>query len=136
MCNTQRSVDTTDQMSWRCILIIFGIEPLPISTASCTHQLLSFRNLQGYLSQYINWDRGWTTRVRFPATVKNVFLLPATEPRQALGPTQTLIQWALGVLSLDIKRKVREADHLHLVSMLRIRGPMPPLSHMSSWRGN
>jgi len=31
--------------------------------------------------------------------------------RTALGPSQPPVQWVLGVLSLGVKRPVREADH-------------------------
>jgi hypothetical protein len=43
------------------------------------------------------------------------------------------IQWAPGVLSARVKRKL--TTHLHLVSSLRTRGAIPPLLNMSSWGG-
>jgi hypothetical protein len=39
-----------------------------------------------------------------------IFLF-TTGSRTALGPTQPLIQWVLGVLSLGVKQPGREADH-------------------------
>jgi hypothetical protein len=36
----------------------------------------------------------------------------STVSRPALGPIQPPIQWVLGALSLGVKRKGREADHL------------------------
>jgi hypothetical protein len=44
-----------------------------------------------------------------PSRVKN--FLFSTSSRPALGPTQPLIQWVLGVLSLGVKRQGCEADH-------------------------
>jgi hypothetical protein len=39
-----------------------------------------------------------------------IFLL-VTASRTALGPTQPLMQWVPGALSLEVKRPGREADH-------------------------
>jgi hypothetical protein len=52
-------------------------------------------------------DRG--SRVRFPAGAGNFSL--HTMSRTALGPTQSPIQWVLGVLSLGVKQQGHEADH-------------------------
>jgi hypothetical protein len=52
-------------------------------------------------------DRG--SRVRFPAGLEIFFFTIAS--RTALGPTQPLIQWVPGSLSLAVKRPRREADH-------------------------
>jgi hypothetical protein len=49
------------------------------------------------------------SRVRFPAGL-GIFLF-TTASRTALGPTQSPIQWVPGVLSLEVKRTGREADH-------------------------
>jgi hypothetical protein len=38
-------------------------------------------------------------------------LVFTTASRMALGPTQPLIQWVPGALSLGVKRPGREADH-------------------------
>jgi hypothetical protein len=38
-----------------------------------------------------------------------------TVSRPALGPTQPPIQWIPAALSLEVKRREREADHSHLV---------------------
>jgi hypothetical protein len=51
-------------------------------------------------------DRG--SRVRFPAG-QGIFLF-TTASRTTLGPTQPSIQWALGALSLGVKRPGRVAD--------------------------
>jgi len=40
-----------------------------------------------------------------------------------LGPTQSYLQWVLGVQQLG-----READHSHLVSRIRMSEPIPPLT--------
>jgi hypothetical protein len=39
-----------------------------------------------------------------------IFLF-TTVSRKAVGPTQSLIQWVPGALSLGVKRPGREADH-------------------------
>jgi hypothetical protein len=41
-----------------------------------------------------------------------IFLF-TTASRQALGPTQSPVQWVPGALSLGVKRSAREADHSH-----------------------
>jgi hypothetical protein len=46
--------------------------------------------------------------VPVPAGTGNFFF---DVSRKALGPTQPLIQWVSGVLSLGVKRPGREADH-------------------------
>jgi hypothetical protein len=38
---------------------------------------------------------GWMTGVQFPTGVENFFLAPTS--RLALGPTQTPIEWVLGI---------------------------------------
>jgi hypothetical protein len=50
-------------------------------------------------------DRGFESQQRL-----RIFLF-TTVSRPALGPTQPLIQWVPGVLSLGVKRPVREAAH-------------------------
>jgi hypothetical protein len=54
--------------------------------------------------------------------------------RQALRPTQLLIQWVPGALPLGVKRRRREANHSS-PSNAKVKngGPMPPL-RMSPWR--
>jgi hypothetical protein len=47
--------------------------------------------------------------IRFPARV-GIFLLDTTS-RTALGPTQPLIQWEPGAVSLGVKRPGHEPDH-------------------------
>jgi hypothetical protein len=58
------------------------------------------------------WDLGWTIGVLGFDSWRGlgIFLFTAAS-RTALGPTQPLIQWVLGVLSLGIKWPGREADH-------------------------
>jgi hypothetical protein len=51
----------------------------------------------------------WGSRVQFPAGAGN--FLFTTASRTALGPTQPLIQWVRGALSLGVKWPVCEADH-------------------------
>ena len=40
-----------------------------------------------------------------------------------LGPTQSPLQWVLGV-----QQPVHEADHSHLVPRIRMSEPIPPLT--------
>jgi hypothetical protein len=57
-----------------------------------------------------------------------------TASRTALGPTQPPIQWVPGALSLGVKRRGRETDHLHLVPRKRMRGAIPPIpQHVMAW---
>jgi hypothetical protein len=50
-----------------------------------------------------------SSRFRFPAGAGNFSLHHGVQT--ALGPTQPLIQWVRGALSLGVKRPGREADH-------------------------
>lgn len=63
-----------------------------------------------------------------------VFFPP--EARPSLGPTQPLILWMHGAVSLAVMQPgcVLTTD-LHLVLRLRMHGAIPPVFHMSSWRG-
>jgi hypothetical protein len=61
--------------------------------------------LSGMVLGYGLDDRGFKSRQRL-----GIFLF-TTASRTALGPTQPLIQWVPGALSLGIKRSGREADH-------------------------
>jgi len=59
-----------------------------------------------------------------------------TASRMALGSNQPPIQWVPEALSLGAKRPGHEADHSsQLVPRSRMRGAIPPLHNMSSWRG-
>jgi hypothetical protein len=75
-------------------------------------------------------DRG--SRVRFPVGAGNLFTAVS---RTALGPTQPLIKWVPGALSLGLNRLGRETDHLHPVLRSRMRGAIPVLPNTSSWCG-
>jgi hypothetical protein len=58
--------------------------------------------------------------------------------RLTLGPTQPLVQWVPGVLSLRIKSQVCvcEADHSPPSSAeVKNGGVVLPLYYISSWRG-
>jgi len=69
---------------------------------------------------------------------KNMYSLFTAASRPDWGPIQSPNRSIPGgrVLSLVIKRPVREADHMHLMPRLRIREALPPLPHASSWRGS
>jgi hypothetical protein len=58
---------------------------------------------------YITGLRAGWSGVRVPVGATDFFLTPASRP--VLGPTQPPIQWVPGVLSLEVKRPGREADH-------------------------
>jgi hypothetical protein len=65
-----------------------------------------------------------------------IFLF-TTASRTVLGPTQPLIQWVPGALSLGVKRQGREADH-SLPSSAEVKECVELYLHspsMSSWRG-
>jgi hypothetical protein len=61
------------------------------------------------------------------------FNLSSTAFRPALGPTQPHIQWVPEVLSTDVKRPGREAEHsLPSSAQVKNGGATPPLPHMPS----
>jgi hypothetical protein len=80
-------------------------------TAQSLSLFANFELESGYFSQYRDYATGWTTEVRFPAgaTKENFSLRHAS--RSTLGPTEPVIQWVLGALSLDVEWAGREADH-------------------------
>jgi hypothetical protein len=53
----------------------------------------------------------------------------------ALGPTQLHFQWVLGIVSLGEKHSRFEAEHLSLLSRLKMNRAIPPFPRMPSWRG-
>jgi hypothetical protein len=56
--------------------------------------------------------------------------------RQALEPNQPPMQWVMEAVSLEVKRMGCEADHSPPPSAKVNNGvAIPPLPHMSSWRG-
>jgi hypothetical protein len=79
---------------------------------------------------------GWTIGVLvFDSRQGQEMLLFTIASRTALGPTQLLIQWVPGAVSLGVKRPDREADHsppssaeikecveLYLYSPIRLHG--------------
>jgi hypothetical protein len=65
---------------------------------------------------------------------KNIFLFIKSRPD--LEPTKLPIQWLPGVLSGEIKLSGPEADRSSPSSAeVKNVGVIPPLPHMSSWRG-
>jgi hypothetical protein len=62
-------------------------------------------------NRYNYWLRNGLSRGRSssPGRAKNFHFSTSSVP--ALGPTQSLIDWIPGTLSLGIKRPGREADH-------------------------
>jgi hypothetical protein len=53
-----------------------------------------------------------------------------------MAPTRPLIQFVLSVLSSELKRPGRETNHSPPSSgEVKNGGAVPPLRHMSSWRG-
>jgi hypothetical protein len=89
-------------------------------------------------SYVFRWAGGWIIGVLgFDSRRGLGILLFATASRTALGPTQPPIQWALGALSLGVKRPGCEADHSPPSSAeviewveLYLHSPNTP-----SWRG-
>jgi hypothetical protein len=69
-----------------------------------------------------------------PGGEANFLLSIASRP--VLGPTQTTIHWVLGAIYPGIKWPGPEADHSPPSSVeVKNGGAIPPLPHMSSWRG-
>jgi hypothetical protein len=79
---------------------------------SCSNnELLLETGEPGLRSWYTDWlwagrPRGWSSG---PGVGKNLHF--SVSSRQAPGPTQPLIQWVPGALSLRVNRQRREADH-------------------------
>jgi hypothetical protein len=66
---------------------------------------------------------------------QEIFLY-STVSRQALWPTQPPVKWVPGTLPPGVKRPGCEADHSHPPSSeVENDGPIPLLSHTSSWLG-
>jgi hypothetical protein len=75
---------------------------------------------------------GWTIGVRgFDYRRKLENFLFVTASRLALGSTQLPIQWVPRILSLLVKRPVREADHSSpSCAQIKMRGAIPPLQYV------
>jgi hypothetical protein len=70
------------------------------------------RNTHHWQEPVQSWATDWTIGVLgFDSRQGLGIFLFITASRPALGPTQTPIQWAPGVLSLGVKRPGREANH-------------------------
>jgi hypothetical protein len=73
------------------------------------------------------WATGWMIG-GFESRQGLGIFFPTTASRTALEPTQLLIQWVPGALSLGVKRPgVKLTAHLHLVPKSIMRGAIPPL---------
>jgi hypothetical protein len=89
--------------------------------SGCVKILCNFLSIEGYISYLtiimtrdssvsIVTDYGLDDRGSIPGGGLGIFLFD-TLSRPALGPIQSPIQWAPGVLSLGVKWLGREADH-------------------------
>jgi hypothetical protein len=97
-------------------------------------KLYNYSRVAGIAQWYSAGLRDGRSVVRFPAGV-GIFLL-TTASRSALRPTQPLIQWVPGALSLGVKQPGREADH-SLPSSVDVKNACSYTStpNTPSWRG-
>jgi hypothetical protein len=88
--------------------------------------------MRGALPPLQRWVTVWMIE-GFESRQRVGIYLFATASRTALGPTQTIIQWVPGSLSLGVKRLGREADHSPPSSAeSRMRGAIPPFPNTPS----
>jgi hypothetical protein len=74
---------------------------------------------------------GLDGRVSIPGRSKRFFSFPVSRP--VLGPTQPIIQWVHGTLSMEVKRPGRDAVHRPPSSVEINNGvAIPPLPHTYS----
>jgi len=82
------------------------------------------------------YSTGLTTRVPFPAGAMMVYFFSSPpRPDRFWGPPRLLSNGYRERFSAVVKRPGREADHLHEMRRLRMRGAVPSLPNTSSWRG-
>jgi hypothetical protein len=73
-------------------------------------RVCALRYHPGYLSQYSEQDRRWTTgKSRIDSMQDKTFFPSAKRPYRLTHPAP--IQWLLEVLSWSVKRPRHEADH-------------------------
>jgi hypothetical protein len=78
-------------------------------------------------------DVGWKTGVPFPAGAGSFYFCHHVQIGCGAHPASYPI--VTGDLSPGLKRPECEADHLHLVSRLKMLRTIPPFPNTSSWRG-
>jgi hypothetical protein len=63
-----------------------------------------------------DWGIGWMSGVQFPVGAMMACFLFATASRPDLEPTQPPFRWVMDVLTPEVQRPGREADHSPSIS--------------------
>jgi hypothetical protein len=115
---------------------------LETSTQPAVHlQLRKLRYSDRFVSFEMSRDTsvgiavGCTTGVRFPAGATDFSVLHSVQTGSGANPASDLMGTG-GLFPLGLKRSGRAADHSPQSSAeVKNGGPVPPLTHTSSWHG-